>query len=65
MVSSDMVGKMVAVAAARYETGSFNFNDIVNNLKQAICLCYVEKLYVLFFILLFLRYTNIFCFFDE
>jgi hypothetical protein len=34
-----MVGKMVAVAvaaAARYETGSFNFkcDDIVNNLKQ-------------------------------
>jgi hypothetical protein len=34
-----MVGKMVAVAvaaAARYETGSFNFKceDIVNNLKQ-------------------------------
>jgi formate hydrogenlyase subunit 4 len=50
-----MVGKMVAVAvaAARYDTGSFNFNDIVNNLKQAMfMLC--GKLHVLTFFLCFI-----------
>jgi formate hydrogenlyase subunit 4 len=63
-----MVGKMVAVAvaAARYETGSFNFNDIVNNLKQAMfMLC--GKLHVLTFFLCFIfkMHEYVFLFFDK